>query len=526
MKKEDTLITIIVLVLIAGVIYFGVERGVLLGPEIFDFEEEPISEKQIIEPFCGNHICDPSESVEKCPDCFFVEEWGWPETHDQLDYIGQTDIYTTLHQEYVFRARESPLIPTTNIIRHLPGDIIFTDWMRIFINIYNPDFFTSYDPRQHFERFFRYYRGFYSNTKIGSYVSAFDCRGFSEADYETYPYEQLPCDWFEQNELMFRPYMISHGEYDRWRINILNPSAREKLKNYLISDVLDRRLELVYFDNVLHPSTGGWLDPENNWHNFGVEYNHVISFMQEVKTELNNHGIKVATNFAGFFPWNMIHDNYLELNMLATATDGLTLEGDQIFHWYYVREYPDRMLQNIQMHRRWLDADKLLLYIPAEGINEQNRRGLSALYASLAMAIYEPGDSIFVSRTYYTPDENYIWRNWPQYFGAPLSEMQFTQTGPKEWKVIREFENRKLYIEHKSTSVDNQVTFSLPDLSRNYVIIVEPGAGSVQPTGDGVNYIYSPNPAFSGNDVIIFRSDVYNGNKRDFAVFDIGVMPA
>jgi hypothetical protein len=120
------------------------------------------------------------------------------------------------------------------------------------------------------------------------------------------------------------------------------------------------------------------------------------------------------------------------------------------FHPIWCRPFADRVAREIEVYRRWLDSGELVLLVPNVNPEPLIRVEQERIVAGLVMMLREPGDSIFVARTFWqeTPD----WVDWPERCGAALGEYALIGEPPV---LTREFEHARISVD-MAASVDPQ----------------------------------------------------------------------
>lgn len=443
---------------------------------------------------CGNFVCETTEDVNNCAtDCFSITAWSWPTTGNRLDYLPQLDMPATVYEPYFYRSQGTTLIPALMVSVQRQNT-----QTPEFVLQFNPDYFTNYNPQQHYERFVSFYQGEFPNTVLGSYISGADC----DFDATNYPIQEIDCDNFLSDELLYQTYPSSQP--NRWRVNLTDQTTANKFINLTLREAFNRKRQFIYLDTILHPNSGGWSGTSMTWEM-------ITSQLSTMKTSLNARGIKLATNFAGTI-WTMKQNSFHDADLFMNSVDGMSFEGSIIFHPLNTREFPSRMQDNFEVYRIWLDADKVIMFIPTEG------NVMANLYAALAMMIYEPGDSLFLSKNYFWEYNytNYFWSDWSGRFGEPQEDRNFAVDGTRDWTVSRQFANGKIFVRHRVVLHDTSLTFDLPDSNINniYSVVLSPTTGQLTPI-DSDTFSYTPQASFSGSDAVVFASD-YNANSQSY----------
>lgn len=443
---------------------------------------------------CGNMVCESGENANSCAlDCYQVQAWSWPETEDRLDYLHMLDQYAAIYEPYIRRSDGSPIIPTFFVSN---SQLSVNPNQHAFINSIYPQYFTAYNPAQFFQALSGFYESEYPLAILGSYISGADC----DTDVVTYPIQELNCNNFAANELLFNTYP---SEPNRRRIDLTNPATAQKYIDLAVAEAFNRRHRFLYLDNILHPNSGGWGQTSMTWQT-------ITSQLSQIRSQLNARGLKLAANFAGS-PWLMKQNEYSEAAMFANAVDGMTFEGSIIFHPLQVRESPTNMQSALDVYRYWLDRDKFIGFIVVEEGSDQHDRVMEALYSGLAMMLWKDGDSLFVARAFQTTNDQLFWLDWPERFGLASGNYQFTPNGARDWTISRQFTNGKIYVAHHVTLHNTPITFTLPDTTVSYSVVpgLEPTNGQLTQI-NSTSYRYTPSLQ-RGSDAVVFASN-YNSN--------------
>ena len=188
-------------------------------------------------------------------------------------------------------------------------------------------------------------------------------------------------------------------------------------------------LPTVFLDNIVHP---GSMSTWNPWAD-------QCRFLQRVRTGLNDNGALMIANVA--MPAWALSD--ADVALTTESVDGIALE--QPVH-PQVRENEGKLRRQIEIYRSWLDAGKIVVLIPRasdEMIDEE-----SAFIAAFAMAIREPGDSLFVAWPFWkaVPD----WQDWPEEFGPAVDDLTIDNVS---MVMERRFQHGTLRLSVKSGTV-------------------------------------------------------------------------
>jgi hypothetical protein len=183
---------------------------------------------------------------------------------------------------------------------------------------------------------------------------------------------------------------------------------------------------VIFLDNVIHPSVlQGWC----TWTN-------TCAFLAALKTELNAVDTLLIPNIAIHLP-SMTQS---EADLLSQSVDGMTFE--QPYHTL-ARASLESTEKITGYFRQWASAGKVVVFIDVapDGIDAEQNAQFLAAYAT---AIREPGDKLFVTRSFFKTDA--IWNDWPNDVGAASGSYTFRKINYFNNSAYgeRQFQNAKI----------------------------------------------------------------------------------
>jgi hypothetical protein len=213
------------------------------------------------------------------------------------------------------------------------------------------------------------------------------------------------------------------------RVNISNPQAAEAFAKLIVTEFRRAPKPVVFLDNIVHPTS------LSTWFPWADQ----CRFLQQVREGLHENGGLMIANVAMAL-WGL---SDTDVALTAESVDGIALE--QPVH-PKVREEAARLNRVIHIYRTWLDAGKIIVLIPrtTEELVEKELQFIAAF----AMAIREPGDSIFVAWPFWKPVP--AWQSWPEEFGAPVGDLTVDNL---TMVMERRFERGTLRLSVKSGTV-------------------------------------------------------------------------
>lgn len=187
----------------------------------------------------------------------------------------------------------------------------------------------------------------------------------------TISFTHAPPDWVVEGALRFR---------------LDGVGVAGAVAKAIADEVYDRPAQIVFLDNVIHPSTGGAV---SSWF-------HSCRFLRMLRDRLHNQGKRLIANVS-VAPWFM---SEADVDLLGGSVDGIALE--MAFH-SNIRDRPDRMAKEIAHHRQWLDAGLTVICIPvADDLDAE-----ADYLAQQVLANRKDGDRWWVSFPY--------WKNKPDW---------------------------------------------------------------------------------------------------------------
>ena len=263
---------------------------------------------------------------------------------------------------------------------------------------------------------------------VGRYLSG----GRVESTMKQYPQEairasQVPSEWL---------WSATN------RVDLSNPKAADLFADLIIAQSIKPISQLVFLDNIVHPSMlRGWAPWEDT-----------CRFLHRIKHGVNKNASLLMANIA-VAPFAMPDG---EAKLLSEAVDGMSFEMP--FH-RHARGDRKRTRSLIAIYRTWLSAGRIVVFIPVvhalktvpkEARESEQVREMRFL-AGFAMLIRNPGDRLFVASPFWRPEPD--WAHWPQSCGNPLEEWRFEA----DHVLVRRFENYTLKIDTQTRTVDRML---------------------------------------------------------------------
>lgn len=233
---------------------------------------------------------------------------------------------------------------------------------------------------------------------VGTYISG----GRVEPVIKQYPPEAIREDGIPEN--WRRPSTD--------RVDLANPEAADRFAQLIIDACQGRKGQIVFLDNVVHPSElPGWFP-----------WNATCRFLRLVQRGVHGADKLLIANIAGK-PWGMSDE---DARLLGDAVDGMSFEMP--FH-QYARGNRERTEGEIRALRTWLSQGKVVVLIPVVGSTATEEEGdrEARLIAAFAMLIRNRGDRLFVAWPFWKPVAD--WADWPKRLGEPAGEWEFEADG-------------------------------------------------------------------------------------------------
>ncbi|QOJ13387.1 MAG: hypothetical protein HRU75_01485 [Planctomycetia bacterium] len=285
---------------------------------------------------------------------------------------------------------------------------------------------------------------------LGTYISGGDVRPTDNLRF--YPVDALPLTLVPTSAYLAGTVWSIQDGVPRQAIDFQLAEARTWFASAVANELIARttclpeqKLSFVYMDNVRHPGSGYRL-PANDACSVGdclqnprpphclcaeVPWSFTLSFLNDVRTRIAPHGLRLVCNVAGpIWGWPAADVT----NMIA-VTHGISHERP--FEKNYCRNNLANLLTEIGFWQQWLAAGHTILWVPTQcnsaaicpacptcgscppaPANQHEQR----VMAAMAMMIRQPGQSVFVARDYFRdrPD----WATWSAQFGTPLQDFQ------------------------------------------------------------------------------------------------------